>query len=141
MLRKNIKEANNGGEGDYDGTINTLNSIQEICRHKNKEKKNSACKRVNYFLAHHFEAKNFKKKITKFNEITYEFLNEEDECFDVLATFFATIARVRCNEANPLVSMNSADGFFHLSKCFVWRILKSKNLKNYLALLRENGKG
>ena len=107
-----------------------MNLIQEICRHKNKEKKNSACTQVNYFLAHHFEAKNFKKKITNVNEITSEFLNEEDDFFDVLATIFATVARVSCNEYNPLLSMNSSDGFFQLSNFFLLRSLKSKKQKN-----------
>ena len=71
-------------------------------------------------ISQHINSKQtyFKKKITNVNEITYEFLKGKDDFFDVLATFFATIARVRCNEAKPFLSMNSEDGFFSAFKMF-----------------------
>ena len=103
-------------EDDIDGEVRTLMLVRDLYGNKNKEKKNNACTHVNQFLKYHYQPKHSKKRLTNVNEITYEFLKEEVNFFDMLATYFATEACIRNVRANGLLSMNSADGYFSAFK-------------------------
>ena len=72
---------------------------------------------MNKFLQNHFQPSYEKNRINDSKQITYEFLVEEGvKMMDVLATYFATEARIRCKDEAPLLSMNAADGYFSAFK-------------------------
>ena len=103
-------------ECDHEGEVKTLLLVRDLYGNKNKEKKSNACTQVNHFLKYHYKPKVTKNKLTNVNEITYDFLKEEEDFFELLATYFATEASIRCKKENGLLSLNSADGYFSAFK-------------------------
>ena len=111
---------------NIDGKIQILDAIQEICRHKKKEKEKSSKTHVNKFLQNHFMPKDKEYRIKNCDELTYEFLkNEGDQFMNCLATFFATTATIK--RGTNLLSMNSADGYFSAFKMFCFEKFSEKN--------------
>lgn len=114
---------------NQDGIVEALDKIGDLCQHKNKEKKDSASKHVTTFLQKHFVAKHENyTNVKKCVDIPYQMLKDEQDFFDRLATYFAEHARHKGQDPPaPLLSMNSADGYFSAAKMFL--IVKYENEK------------
>ena len=57
-------------------------------------------------------------------------MKEEEDFFELLATFFATEACIRCKKENGLLSMNSADGFYSAFKMYIIERFESQKAEN-----------
>lgn len=117
------------GMDSPDGIVEALDKIGELCQHKNTEKKDSAIKHVTNFLLKHYNSQHEKyRNVKKGEDISYQMLVDEVYFFDRLATYFAEHARFKSQPPPaPLLSMNSADGYFSAAKMYL--IVKYENEK------------